>query len=751
MRRPDFRTVLLATTTIVASAALPLAAHAADAAAPADGGAQSTTLSEVVVTATKTGATQAQKTPLAITVVGGAQLDKTGMSNVKDLVVATPNLSVAQVTTNAAIYIRGIGSNNVFGGSDPDVTTEVDGVYMARAYSQFLDFVDVDRIEVLRGPQGTLYGRNAVGGVLNVVSRQPTDTFQATEELSVGNYNLIQNQFWISGPLVEGKVQGSIAFNYVRHDGYYQNIAPGGHDVGDANHGGVHAQLRAELTDRLTSTTRVDYSQYGEYPDSYDHLLVPKAYAPLASSIVGDYFKVAIDTRQYTKEIVDGASEQLDYRVNDHVSVKSITAARYGEYKLFNDTDGTERFINLGFQGDKDKTFSEELSVVGNWDQFTGVAGLYYFDEREKTKITSLVPPSPATPTAAAAFNDVEPLSRAQSEAAYAQGTYHITPSLNLTVGLRYTQDHKSIDQNFAHYSEAAYPVLGAQPPGFPFIASASRDFHAMTPKVGVDWQAADNVMLYASATRGYKSGGTTYSASKVSALTFAPETIWSYEAGVKSEWFDHRLRVNLTGFDYDYTNLQVQSLIGPGLVAIGNAATARVTGFELETQAKPTPDWLLTANVATLDAKYVSFPKASVPGALAPFLVGDPRYSAGPPATYNASGNYLNAAPRLSYTLAAQYIHDIGQGSGFVRAEYYWQDKVFYDPSNNPLTEQKAYGLINAAAGWNSPDDKWRVELIGRNLANQQYLITIAANGVAPAGVAGAPRTLMLRLTKNW
>jgi iron complex outermembrane receptor protein len=234
-------------------------------------------LAEIVVTATKTGSEQLQKTPVAVSVVGGEFMARQGVSNIKDLAPYVPNLSFSQNTAAAIIYIRGIGSNNVSAGSDPDVTMQVDGVYIARPIGEYADFLDVDRVEVLRGPQGTLYGRNAVGGTINVISRQPSDTFTGEARVTGGNFSLLQGDAYVSGPLSE-RAQASIAVSYKTHSPYFDNIVPGQPGVGEANRGGVHGQLRFELTDWITATTRADFSKTGERFESYSQVVGPTAF-----------------------------------------------------------------------------------------------------------------------------------------------------------------------------------------------------------------------------------------------------------------------------------------------------------------------------------------------------------------------------------------------------------------------------------------------------------------------------------------
>jgi iron complex outermembrane receptor protein len=697
-------------------------------------------LEEIVVTATKVGETQLQKTPLAVSVYSADQLNTSVVNNVKDMVSLTPNLNVSQGTASAEIYIRGIGSNNIFNGSDPDVTVQSDGVYIARAFGQLADFIDVARVEVLRGPQGTLYGRNAVGGTINIISRLPTDEFEGRVQTTLGNFSALQTQGYVSGPLVKDLADASLSVNYITHSPQVDNLVPGAPGLSEANRGGVRGQILLKPSDSVQLITRADFNKSAEDFQSAAHLLTPYSRAPLASSVIGDYTKAAIDWPQVNHQQIWGVSEEINAQLSEQLSVKSITAYRNSWYRLSVDVDSTEVPVIQGAQADHSKQVSQELNLVANLSRFDGVAGLYYFNEHEISLVSSaLPPPGPNFKSA------VTPDAHARSEAAFAQGTYHVLDTVGLTAGIRYTKERKELDQTYNRTSLAS----GAALPGFPFIADTTRDFHALTPKFGVQWQVSPDALLYASATRGFKSGGTNYAASNVAALSFAPEYIWSYESGLKSDWLGRRLRLNLTGFHYDYTDLQVQSLLGPGVTTISNAATAKVTGMELEATAKPIPQLVLTANFALLDAHYSDFKGASVPGLLTPFLVGSPRLNAN--GTFNATGNRLNAAPRQSASASGQYNWSMADGVTFLRAEYYWQSRVFYDPSNAPIMSQKPYGVTNVFVGYDDERSKWGVHLFAKNVGNTPYLVSIIANGVAPDGQAGEPRTYGAQLWKGF
>jgi iron complex outermembrane recepter protein len=698
-------------------------------------------LEEVVVTATKTGSTELQKTPLAVSAFSAAQMGQLGIANIKDLAVYTPNLNVSQSLINAEIYIRGVGSNNVNAGSDPDVTVQVDGVYIARPDAQFGDYLDVDRVEVLRGPQGTLYGRNAAGGTINVISRQPTDEFHGEEQLTLGNYALVQEQAYVSGPLVPGSLQGSINVNYIHHDPYIDNIVPGSHGIFDENHGSIRGQLRFEPTDNIDATTRADWLALHDYFPYGDQLLAPYLKAPgspLANSVIGDYSKTALNYPNRERSETGGVSEEINVRFNPNLTLKSISAYRKDNLSLTTDADGTELPINNGLQTQNEDQLSQEFNLNGTVGTLNAVGGVYYFHENDSENIQSQAPTAVKS-----TFPDVV----TDSGAVFVQATEHILPNLGITAGVRYTDEQKKFNANFL-----AYTIPGQQPlPGFPFVSTVTNHYHAATPKFGIDWQIDPDALIYVSATRGYKSGGVNYAATTVAQESFAPEELWSYELGAKTEWFDHRLRVNLTGFYYDYTNLQVQSQIGPGTTSIGNAASATVKGVEAEFTAKPIPALALTANLSALNATYSSFPLAAVPGALLPFVANSPSYNA-KTGTYDASGNYLDNAPRYSASAIAQYTENLSSiGSIYEQAEYSWRDRTYYDPSNADIMSQGSYGLVNLSLGYASLDSHWTGRLFVNNVTDKQYLVLVLANGVIPAGVAGAPRTVGITMAYKW
>jgi iron complex outermembrane recepter protein len=699
-------------------------------------------IQEIVVTAEKTGAQSIQRTPISMSAFSSDDLSKTLSNNIMDLGAYSPNVNIGETNTNAMIYIRGIGTNNVFWSSDPDVTVQLDGIYLARPQILFNDFLDVERVEVLRGPQGTLYGRNAVAGTINIISKKPSNTFSADEILTYGSYSNFHEQAYVTGPIVPGQLQFSVAFNYLYHDAYVKNINPAGNSIDTADHKGVHAQLRWEPSDDVTATTRFDLMSLNEIPNTFAIPATTFPGATLSNSIVGNNdFHTAMNSPEYWQQHDGGVSEDIEAALNSHWTLRSLTGYRVHHSDTGADSDSTDLNLSFAPMHFSENEESQELDANWHYSAFKGVVGVYYFHEGDTTVTTPLFPRgNPALGTRAPVSFSASTKVDTDAEAGFAQGTYQLTDTLSFTAGIRYTAEQKSFNEYDSGFGVVAPPKRLTPT----FSLEEKRHFHGTTPKLGLDWQVTPADLLYFSATRGYKSGGFFPTQSPVSTLgtTYDPETIWSYEIGAKTDWFDRRLRVNVAGFLYHYNNLQVTSLLKPGFSSIANAASASVKGLELEITAKPLPHWRITANGTYLHATYSSFPNASPPTTLYPYLVGDPQYN---PITHtvNAAGNYLDQAPRFTAFLAAERDWSFNFGSIFARAEYSWTDRAYYDPSNVKVFSQSPYGLVNSFVGFNSADGHWSAELYGKNLANKEYFVTMAGNGGAIlAGIAGTPRT---------
>ncbi|WP_227698465.1 TonB-dependent receptor [Sphingomonas hengshuiensis] len=673
-------------------------------------------IDDIVVTATRTGETRLQDTPLAVTAFDAAALERTGLKDIRDLTTMTPNLQVTQNGAFAQVYIRGVGSNNVFGGSDPSSTIHLDGIYLARPASYFGNFLDVERIEVLRGPQGTLYGRNSVGGTISIVSRKPTNEYEARAQLTYGNYEMLRGEGYVSGPIVRDVLAASVSIIGTRRDGYIQNIAAGQPDADNERTFGIRGQLRFTPSAPLEVIVRGDYLNSNDRLAGYVKLL-QRTTDPVANSVLGDYRKIAANISPLSRRRQQGVAGEINYDLGG-VALKSLTGYRENQLIGVTDTDATTLNTRRTDQFEAQRQFSEELTLSGELGPLGYIVGAYYFSEWIKVRS--------AVTTFAANRVAYQPLVETEALAGFGQLSYALGDKVTLTAGIRYTDERKDFDQ-FANQTNA---TTGAQVATYPRSYARRGNYQAWTPKFGIEFRPAGGVLVYASATKGFKSGGFNM-ASVNPAQGFAPETLWSYEAGAKLDLLDRTLRVNLAAFHYDYQNLQVQAFITPGVTDITNASDARVDGVEVETVFQPARWAQLGANLAYLDARYKNYPGALGAGNV----------------TFDASGNRLNLSPRWSYTVYAQGDVPLAGGSVIARTEWSYRSRQYFTAANTGLDQQAPYGLLGATLGYTLPGGRYDVMVFGRNLTNRQYVTSTASFASGIVGRVGEPRVYGVRL----
>lgn len=676
---------------------------------------------DIIVTASRTGETRLQDTPLAVTAFNAATLERTGIKDVRDLATLTPNLQVTQNGAFSQIYIRGIGSNNVFAGSDPSSTIHLDGIYLARPASYLSNFLDVERVEVLRGPQGTLYGRNSVGGTINVVSRKPTDEFAAKLQTTFGNYGFTRIEGYVSGGVADN-LAASLSLIASRRDGYLLNVGPDGARYDGEGTLGGRAQLR------FTPSPRLDLVLRGDYVDSDDTLagyvkLLQSVNDPVANSVLGDYHKIAINIPIFNQRRQWGGSGEINYDLGSGLKLKSLTGYRGSRLRANTDTDATTLNVRRTDQFEAQHQFSQELNLVGKTGGLSFILGAYYFHENIK-------PDTSVTTFASNLRANFAPTVNTDALAGFAQGTYAVTDWLSLTAGIRYTHETKKFDQVATNFST----VTGLPLAGYPRTYSLEGVYNAWTPKFGIEVRPASGILLYATATKGFKSGGFNLTSANP-AQGYAPETLWSYEGGAKLDLLGRVLRLNATYFHYDYSNLQVQSFLTPGVIDITNASDAKVDGVELESILRPA-SWLqIGANVAYLDARYVNYTSALAAGNI----------------PFDASGRRLSLSPKWTESLWAQADVPVGRGSAFVRGEFSHRTRQFFTAVNGGFDQQAPYSLVNASVGYTLPGDHFEIMVYGRNLGDTQYVTSTASFAAGIVGKVGEPRTYGIRLIAKY
>ncbi len=670
----------------------------------------STVLEKVTVTATKTGTADIQTTPIAVTAVPARTLEQLGVNTVEGLAGLVPSMTVSHFAGLAQVSIRGIGTNVLIAGSDPSSTIHLDGVYLARPAMLFMDFLNVEQVEVLRGPQGTLYGRNSVGGTINIVSRQPTNTLEGSARLTAGGHAKLRAEAAVSGPLVKDKVMANVAVIRDTRNGYVQDLDHLDHPLGSVDNWAGRGQVRVVFSPRNELLVSADYGRFDGVPlrESKPILAKPgysfdnpdSPWAVRASDLASG---------QNTQK---GASAKLTVQLNSTTTLNSLSAYRTSDQRLFMDADGTELQLQASEVPDVQHQVSEEVTVIQRLPRLTWIGGAFLFDEDVDAEVRITVYPA----------IQLRPFSTggAHAGALFGQATFNVSRRVSLTGGARYTAERKVL-----HTTGGAY-LLGTDIVADPRSVSAfdgRATFHAWTPKGGVQMQVSDDTFAYVSAARGFKSGGFNPG---TPGETVTPEFAWTYEGGVKRLLAGGRARVNTAVFYTDYQDLQVLAFLRPGVPDISNAASAGIAGVEVEAAASAWRGVQLAGSVSWLDATYQRY-LAVGPGGV----------------TGDVAGHRLNNAPEWSGNGSAAFEFATGRaGFGSVRCDVSGQSRVFFTPFNTGIETQGPYALVHLRAGFEPRHRRWEVSVFVRNLANQEYL-TSTANVPLPAfsGQPGEPR----------
>jgi iron complex outermembrane recepter protein len=710
---------------------------------------------DIVVTAERRSGTL-QKTPLSITALTGNDLAKARISSVADLRGNVPGLQVSTLAGYTYPYIRGIGSNALGLATDSSVAVMFDGVYLSRPEVANVPFGDIERVEVLRGPQGTLYGRNATGGLINVVEKQPSETFDAAGTLEYGSYNHVLGQAYLTGPVSDlGHTAVSFSYVHLSDDGYIRNLgatqSPGGAPdrYDDQGTDAARFQIKSEVTDRLTVRLAADYTRIREAGNQLKP--INAANAGFAEAFPQVFGKVDVPGNFYEGDITIplknngdfyGIHGYVDYQLADDIKLSSITAFRRNKSDVCYSSGGTNiDMVDVCFVLDSQQ-ISQELQLTGKTGRFSWVVGLYYFNENGANDFYQYYPtaypsafglPSPST-TFKLGSTELWWLTHENTDAyaAYAQGTYALSDKLHFTGGIRYSIETKSFGNAF---SEAG---VGAPGGAYgPVTFQGSRTWHQPTPKFGIEYFPTSHLMLYASATKGFKSGG--FNSTSVGIQQpYNPETVWSYEGGLKSQWLDNKVRLNMSGFYYNYDNLQVNSY-SSGHSVVTNAASAELYGGEAELRVNPIPSFTISGSLALLHAEYRNY---TSPGQ---FVAAQ---------TVNLSGNTLPKAPKVSVNAAVEKYFDLAADYRLTfRGDYSYTGRQYYSAYDGNLS-QNGYSLVNAQISLAPQQGKWTLGFYVKNLTGTKYYLDMEEYSTVGEGIealAAPPRTFGGSISYRW
>lgn len=746
-----------------------------------------TSLEEITITARRR-SESLQETPLAITALSTNQLEQRSLRNLVDIAAFAPNVimntspSSSGGGNNIQIYIRGIGQTDFLFTTDPGVGIYIDGVFHPRTLGGAMDLLDLERVEVLRGPQGTLFGKNTIGGAVSLTSKKPTGEAGGWADVTIGTFNRLDARASFDFSLSD-TVFAKVSASSKNRDGFGKRLEFGTDKVldtaGDENAVSSRLALRWLASDTVTVDLVADYlrerekgplvalsffddngATFGGLTGLWNALVGGPAGQTMSSAfITGDPF-TSYATGPNTNDLdAYGLAMTVNWDINENLSLKSITAYREMNAVFGSDTDGSPiTYVETEQEQDQNQ-ISQELQLIGTSfdDKLEWVMGLFYFDEYGKdvndvnlaTGLFNGLESLPGTlngsplnaPTAPGGpgnpinigldlefniFNEID----ITSYAAFTQGTYSITDKLRLTAGARISHEKKT------YVLEHTRDVSGA------FIipeTTVENSWTSFTPMGSLDYRWTDDVMTYVSVSKGYKSGGFNGRPTTNAAVdSFDPETIVSYEVGTKTQWLDNRLQLNVAAFQGNYTDIQLGSIsadsTGNLVLRIQNAGKAKIRGLEFEMQARPTPGLDLNASAGYVDFEFTELN----PG------VQEITIDAVPPQT-----------PKWTATAGIQYSWDVGNKSSmYIRGDWSYQARTQNDVQNTALIEAPAFNLFNARLVYEHEEGGWSAALSVTNLTDEVYVTngyqTLTSFGTANL-LYGRPREWGFSIRKDF
>jgi iron complex outermembrane receptor protein len=709
---------------------------------PAADASASRGLEEVVVTAERR-AVDSQSVAASVSALTAAMLDQSKIWNAADLQRYIPGLLVSNNGAYGQPYLRGVGSDIINPGADSPIAVFVDGVYQARQTAALTDLFDMDRVEVLKGPQGTLYGRNASGGAINLVTSEPQPRFQESGDLYFGSNNTLHVRDSVNTPITD-EASLRVAALISRRDGYTLNLTDGSR-INDESVWALRSRLKYVFSELCSVIFGIEYTHENDSRNSANKLLdspaLPLPVRDLAARFAFPALNLPADPLQvrydYLPEIYV-AQLRLNLTARwrwDTLELLSITGYTHLDDVAVNDLDATA----ISFAYDRESDLSKALSQTLQFSAPHWMAGLEYFQEQGGQNFDARLPPfGPPSPIPLGPDSPVPGFVwastlRTLALAGFADGNLQLAQNWTLNAGFRYSWEQKtaSLLQTVLDPRGELTGVAGtAFHPAHP-----ERSFSAWTPKLRVEYRPAPALLLYLSATRGFKSGGFNL---MNTGETFLPETLWSYESGLKASWLNNRLRTNASAFYYDYRDLQVNQFSGVTNL-VTNAATSRISGLELELAALPTRWLQAQISLAWLDARYRSY------------LTRDANR---PNQTIDLSGNQMPHAPRATVTTSLESEIPLRHsGTLKLRAEARYQSLMYFDQFDTPQLAQGGYSLFNAHLQYIPGNHAWSLELVGENLSDKIYRQSVVrVDSVFGTELSfGAPRTLGVRFATHF
>jgi iron complex outermembrane receptor protein len=706
-------------------------------------------LEEIVVTATRR-AENLQNVPIAVTSLNETQLERIGISDTLDVAQVTPGLQLRQSAGEILPSIRGIGSQ-VFGpGVENPVAVYVDGVYLESSPSLNTSLANIDRIEVLKGPQGTLFGRNSTGGLMQIVTAAPSHDFSGKASVNFGNYETGGGDLYVTGGLSD-TLAANVALHYEgQGQGYGRNVYNGR----DVNQNTDDVAVRTKLLwepDTLTSATLAVSYSFQENSSLLALGVNPgdSTYANLYHNVFGRpalNFGGFYDVNANVDPLAIITTWMVSLEVKHDLGfadLKSITAAQGVEFRENFKLDQVPyTLVDFHRSAVISHPVSEELQLSSKQGgHLKWTTGLFIFHSTDSWSPfhvqfgqdgSSLFFNLPVSPI----DEIISDKMITNSYAAYGQGTYELFQATRLTLGVRYTHETRQVS-GVEDFLIPGFPASISPEPAPGTGIPSQLDFNNVSFRVGIDHDFLENLMGYSSFSTGFKSGG--YNLSVPSNSPFLPEKIGAWEVGFKSELFDRKVRLNPAVYYYDYKNIQVGSYTGVNQIAY-NGATAEIYGADMDAQLRASQDVILSAGISYIHGRFTDFPKADYT-----FVVPDCDYSAPNPARVcqaSAAGNRIPNTPDYSANVGLNWSHDFNFGNVDLNSNLYQSGAWFGTVDNNPHVRQASYHLLNASLSWTPVGGPYTLRLWGRNITGSKVVNDLYQSAGGLAHTVNPPAT---------
>ncbi len=691
--------------------------------------AQPRALEEIVVTAQRREQTL-QDVPIAITAITADAMERRGIQGNEELVQLAPALNIGRSGSTPLLYLRGIGNQSGSPGSEPSVPLYIDGVYVLGQTVTLFSFNNIERVEVLRGPQGTLFGRNATGGLMHVITRKPSFEPQAELTLGYGNYNTLEGNFYGSTGLTDNVAIDLAAFYTDRGEGFGNNVVTG-NEVGLSKEYALRSKLLIQPGDNTEITLAGDYVRV----DS-DIGLVRQFYP---GTIALDGVTRRMSNEHDIQHSFDPFS--ITHRGSGALTINhefsglkfvSISAYQENSNRWVLDLDGTAAGIVHASTEDLNTGWTQEFQLQNaEPGKLDWVLGAYFLDSTIELKYQTITGLAAGPAVFLRRQGEVD----TESMSFFAQGTYELLQDTNLTLGVRWTKDEKSLDQT----TTTAFGT------GAPFTSKLDDD--QITYRIALDHQLTEDLMLYGTISRGYKSGE--FNLTTQGNPPIEAEILDAYEVGIKSQLLDNRLRLNLSAFYYEFDDLQLSQQLGASTLIL-NATSAKFQGAEFDFEMVVTDHLTVSGGAAFTDGEYKDFPGAPMSFnepyscALGGPGPGDPNFG-NQQCFGNAKGNETVRTPPVTANLGISYEIPFLEGQLGLATSLYYTDRFFYEVDNR--LKEDAYTIVNAEVRWENAAENFILKGWSKNLFDKEYAMGASAS-TADQYLPANPRTFGVSAT---